>query len=229
VRARDSFSGAQIVRRSQRPLSSVADELRKWKREQCTIDRAPPSTVNEAAHCAEFSAIRRLMKAHPEQINQRDEWGHTPLHAALMANPPHEFHPTHPSTWVPTMTYLVEHGADPRMTFYVPGEGVLDGVWDYTALHQAAFFGMVDFVRVLVEHGADVNARDSRGYTPFLQAMRCDFRFSSDEGASQVIEYLAARGADLSILGECETIKRQPAVNCPKTTEILTRLACSAR
>jgi ankyrin repeat protein len=115
-----------------------------------------------------------------------------------------------------------EHGADPRMTISVAG------VMDYTTLHHAALLGMVSFVQFLVEHGAGVNARDSRGYTPLSQAMRCDPRLSSDEASSQIVEYLASVGADFSVLGECETLKNEPfGGNCPNTRADIIRLACA--
>src|SRR5205814_5589793 len=52
---------------------------------------------------------------------------------------------------------------------------------DFTALHCAAFSGMNELVQYLVEHGANINARDWRGRTPFRLA----------EGAKQSFHYQA--------------------------------------
>jgi len=52
---------------------------------------------------------------------------------------------------------------------------------DFTALHCAAFSGMNELVQYLVEHGAEINARDWRGRTPFRLA----------EGAKQSFHYQA--------------------------------------
>lgn len=42
--------------------------------------------------------------------------------------------------------------------------------WGRTPLHQAVKNNHADVVRVLVEHGADVNAKDERLITPLLLA-----------------------------------------------------------
>ena len=41
---------------------------------------------------------------------------------------------------------------------------------DFTALHGAAYRGLNEVVQILVENGADINARDFRGRTPFRLA-----------------------------------------------------------
>ena len=83
---------------------------------------------------------------------------------------------------------LIEAGMDVNAT----NEG------DYTALHCAAFGGLNEVVRQLVEHGADIDARDWRGRTAFRLA----------EGAKQSFHYqewpavallLAELGADTSL------------------------------
>ena len=69
---------------------------------------------------------------------------------------------------------------------------------DFTALHCAAFSGLNEVVRLLVRHGADIDARDWRGRTAFRLA----------EGAKQSFHYqvwpevaalLAELGADTSL------------------------------
>jgi ankyrin repeat protein len=68
-------------------------------------------------------------------------------------------------------------------------------------------------VPMLLKAGANVNARDSRGFTPLHSAARCDFRLSYDDctsagrngfderwkqGAKPVITYLLEHGADVA-------------------------------
>jgi ankyrin repeat protein len=69
---------------------------------------------------------------------------------------------------------------------------------DFTALHCAAFTGVNELVRLFVQHGAEIDARDWRGRTPFRLA----------EGAKQTFHYqewpatavlLQELGADTSL------------------------------
>ena len=87
-----------------------------------------------------------------------------------------------------TIDILIEAGMDVKAV----NEG------DFTALHCAAFSGLNEVVRQLVEHGADVDARDWRGRTAYRLA----------EGAKQSFHYqawpevaalLAELGADTSL------------------------------
>jgi ankyrin repeat protein len=59
-----------------------------------------------------------------------------------------------------------------------------------TALHEAADGQRADAARLLLSHGADVNARDSGGDTPLLVAAR--------RGAADVIDVLLGAGADMA-------------------------------
>lgn len=52
---------------------------------------------------------------------------------------------------------LLKGGANPN----VPG-----GQGNETPLHDAVFIGKINMVRLLLSHGADLNARNSRGLTP---------------------------------------------------------------
>jgi len=38
---------------------------------------------------------------------------------------------------------------------------------DFTALHGAAFRGLNEIIQLPAEHGANINARDFRGRTPY--------------------------------------------------------------
>jgi ankyrin repeat protein len=42
-----------------------------------------------------------------------------------------------------------------------------------TSLHQAAYAGHTDVVKVLLQHGADVQAKDTDGQTPLHKACKC--------------------------------------------------------
>ncbi|MBS1911588.1 MAG: ankyrin repeat domain-containing protein [Bacteroidetes bacterium] len=75
--------------------------------------------------------------------------------------------------------WLLEHGADPNVTSYDIEE---------TPLHLAVRLGRsVEDVAMLLDHGADVNARRKDGRTPYLLAVRC--------GHPDLARLLAERGA----------------------------------
>ena len=65
-----------------------------------------------------------------------------------------------------------------------------------TALHFAAGRGDLDTVRLLLDAGANVNARDIRGLTPLV------FAVATDRPNIEIIRLLLARGADRSLPSE---------------------------
>ena len=69
---------------------------------------------------------------------------------------------------------------------------------DFTALHCAAFSGLNEVVRQLVEHGADIDARDWRGRTAFRLAEGSKQSFHYQEWP-EVAALLAELGADTSL------------------------------
>ena len=69
---------------------------------------------------------------------------------------------------------------------------------DFTALHCAAFTGLPELVQELVESGADINARDWRGRTPFRLAEGAKQSFHYQEWP-EVADLLQELGADTSL------------------------------
>ncbi|MCY4661173.1 MAG: ankyrin repeat domain-containing protein [Acidobacteria bacterium] len=69
---------------------------------------------------------------------------------------------------------------------------------DFTALHCAAFSGLNEVVRQLVEHSADIDARDWRGRTAFRLAEGAKQSFHYQEWRG-VAALLAELGADTSL------------------------------
>jgi len=79
---------------------------------------------------------------------------------------------------------LVEAGADVNATNEA----------DYTALHAATFRGWNEVVQYLVEHGANINARDYRGRTPFriAEGTKQSFQFQDWPETAALLRRLGA-------------------------------------
>jgi ankyrin repeat protein len=65
---------------------------------------------------------------------------------------------------------------------------------DFTALHGAAFRGLNEVVQYLVEHGADINARDFKGRTPYrlAEGSKQSFQFQSWPETADLLKQLGA-------------------------------------
>jgi len=76
------------------------------------------------------------------------------------------------------------------------GDGYFDIANDSTALHVAAWQSRPDLVRLLIEHGADVKARDGKGRTPLLLADKaCTDSYWKERATPEPARLLRAAGA----------------------------------
>jgi ankyrin repeat protein len=80
---------------------------------------------------------------------------------------------------------------------------------DFTALHGAAFRGLNEVVEYLVAHGADINARDFRGRTPFriAEGAKQSFQFQDWPETAELLRKLGANTA-LGIPGTVQERQR---------------------
>jgi ankyrin repeat protein len=138
-------------------------------------DRRP---IHLAACTGNITAIQMLTAARAD-VNVRDRMGSTPLHEALVHKQ------------AEAATLLISTGAErlypqiadrlcyvssladgvEELRFLVAFETRSVSATNYdgrTGLHLAAAEGRVETVRMLLENGASVNARDKRGCTPLL-------------------------------------------------------------
>jgi len=111
-------------------------------------------------------AVRELLKAHPELVNAKDQFGTPPLHCA--------------ADWgnAETVKALIEAGANVNATEEMGG---------FTVLENAAGAGVVAKAEVLIAGGADVNACDRDGETPLIAAIA--------SGNPKMVELLLKSGA----------------------------------
>lgn len=103
-------------------------------------------------------------------------------------------------------------GNRPAVELLLSRRARVDGAGSWTALHYAAARGHAEIARVLILHGANLDARSANGTTPAMLAARhafyntlellaqmgADLSLRNDAGLG-VIEYLAAHGEDARI------------------------------
>lgn len=131
--------------------------------------------IHTAALTCNLERVRELLKENPDLVYSRDSSGWTALQAASM------YH------CIAVMELLLAYKADVDAR-----EENSDGM---TALHLAGYLGSgsadyTDVATILIAHGANMNARDSYGYTPLHQA--------AIHNHAKVAELLISHGADVN-------------------------------
>ena len=89
---------------------------------------------------------------------------------------------------------------------------------DFTALHGAAFRGLNEVIQILVDRGADINARDYRGRTPFriAEGSKQSFQFQAYADTAAFIKSLGAN-TRLGVAGTVQERMRDiPAIGQPQ-------------
>ena len=127
--------------------------------------------VFEAAGLGDVERLRTLLDGDPALANAWSDDGFTPLHYAAFFG--------HPEA----AKLLVDRGA--RLEARSTNE---EFALDAMPLHSAVAAGQRDVCDVLLDAGADVNAVQHGGYTPFLEA--------AASGNAELADALLARGAD---------------------------------
>lgn len=89
------------------------------------------------------------------------------------------------------MRLLIQKGAKVDAAMFHNSPGFIHGLNGSTALHEAAREGHEDAVRMLLDHGAAVNAQSKSGTTPLSLA--------AQRGHIDVVQLLVKRKADLNI------------------------------
>lgn len=188
-------------------------------------------------HAAERGApeVARLLLEAGADPNARDPRGHTPLH-----------HAAHPGPWKPAaavevIALLRQKGALEDI-FLAASMGGLERLRDLlrqdgglveardaegaTPLFSAAHNLHLEACRLLVEHGADVNATRTDGQTPVSTAVLHLW----DRGGPEVVAFLRGAGAALGLddaakLGDGDRIRELLAADPTRPTDTALRAA----
>ena len=104
--------------------------------------------LNSAAYCGDLEMVQVLLDYRVD-VNAQDDYGFTPLSRASLG---------HHST-ARVVRLLLDHGADPNVRTWRPDRGS-------TPLHLAVRNRHIEIARILLEHGANVEAQDEQGRTP---------------------------------------------------------------
>ena len=93
---------------------------------------------------------------------------------------------------VSTMRLLLEHGADPKIATFsgtTPLMAAAGVNWVFNQTYTEGEPALLEAIKLCVELGMDVNARNSMGLTPLMGA--------ANRGSNSIIEYLVSKGARL--------------------------------
>ncbi|MBW7885751.1 MAG: ankyrin repeat domain-containing protein [Caldilineaceae bacterium] len=107
-------------------------------------------TMHESAAVGELERVKKIADFIPEAVNEYGRDGFTPLQLACFFG------------YEEIARFLLERGADVL--------AVAANTMQIQPIHAAVAGRHASIVQLLIEHGADVNARQQRGYTPFMAA-----------------------------------------------------------
>jgi ankyrin repeat protein len=159
----------------QDPGSPILAALyRRQRDEAVTLAEGASLTIWEAAALGRDATVAELVRADPALANAWSPDGWTPLALAAFFAP------------ASTVRLILDAGGDVA--------AVARNTMQVQPLHAAVAARNVESVRLLLERGADPNARQQVGYTPLMGA--------AGSGIDELVSLLLARGADPSAVSE---------------------------
>ena len=173
--------------------SPILDLLLKHGADINVVDSTGCAPLHTAVQHVHLNAVERLISA-GANINQQNNTGNTPLHCAISRDKVGGRR-----AFATIVRMLLDHGANVLVQNFV----------GRSTLHRAVWFGFDDQIEVLLDAGADVNATDDYGNTPFHMIDRITVkcaRVLRDRGAN--VNAQNVRGLTPLHLA-CLTLKRR--------------------
>ena len=121
---------------------------------------AAPSKLSYAVLSGELTQVKEQLKANPEELNQIDTWGWTPLLWATLKQ------------YVPIVKYLLANGADPNIAAEKADIVIKAGA---TPLIICGYYGTPEIAKLLLDAKADPSKEDNAGETALSYATRYEF------------------------------------------------------
>ena len=141
---------------------------------QALRDAGATLTMHDAAAVGDLERAQELVGIWNGYVNRVAHDGFTPLQLACFFNRE------------AVALWLIEQGADIH--------AVAQNAQHIQALHAVATNGNLAIVQALLDHGADVNARQARDFTPLHTA--------ADNGDAALVKLLLAHGAEKTAVDE---------------------------
>ena len=135
--------------------------------------------LHSAARCGDSEMVRVLLN-YKADVHAWTDLGWTPIHYVSLGFPISTI-PNICQSLPDVARLLLEHGAD--VNAQVTGSDSSGR----TPLHLTMLFNRADVIRVLLAHGANVDAEDSEGRTPF--------QIASAKGYDEMMKLLSEHGA----------------------------------
>ena len=128
--------------------------------------------------------VAHLLLKHGANINAQNKEGHTPQHLLLAMR----------SQVIDTMWFFLERDAD------------VDAVDNNhsTLLHEASYYGNVKVAQLLLERGANINARNKEGHTP-LHRVLVSLGYGAGVHYFDIIQLLFEHGANVDALDDAQS------------------------